>query len=211
MKRAPVIAGTDRHRAWGERYDLHLADKLGVWLSSVQIHRRVGSFRGLRILDIGCGYQAAFVRSVLEDVERATIVDLSLADDLRSHPKVDARVGLLPDTLRTIEPESCDFVLCNNVLEHLWQPVEAVREAWRILRPGGHAFFNVPTWRGKFYLELLAFRLKITATDEIDDHKAYYGEQDLWRLVVEGGFKPKDVIVRRHKFDMNVFAFCTKN
>lgn len=211
MKQGPAIPGTDRHRAWGERYDLKLADKFGIWLSSVQIHRRVGSFRGLRILDIGCGYQAAFVRSVLDQVEHATVVDLSLAEDLRAHPKIDAHTGLLPDALRAIDSESCDFVLCNNVLEHLWHPVDAVREARRILRAGGTAFFNVPTWRGKFYLEMLAFRLKITATDEIDDHKAYYDEQGLWRLVVEGGFKPKDVLVRRHKFDMNVFAFCKKN
>lgn len=211
MERDPVIVGTDRHRAWGERYDLKLADKLGIWLSSVQIRRRVGSFQGLRVLDIGCGFQAAFVRSVLDEIEHATVVDLKLADDLHAHPKIDVRTGLLPDALRGIDSESCDFVLANNVLEHLWAPADAVREAFRILRPGGSAFFNVPTWRGKYYLELLAFRLKLTATDEIDDHKAYYDEQGLWRLVVEGGFKPKDVLVRRHKLDLNVFAFCKKN
>jgi 2-polyprenyl-3-methyl-5-hydroxy-6-metoxy-1,4-benzoquinol methylase len=206
-----IFPGTDRHRSWGERYELTLPDRFGIWLSAVQIRRRIGSFKGLYIADIGCGYHAAFVRSVLDEVERATIVDLSLSDELTQHPKIDARLGLLPETLQGIAPSSLDVVLCNNVLEHLWQPVATVREVCRMLRPGGSAFFNVPSWRGKFYLEALAFRLKITAADEIDDHKAYYDERELWRLVVEGGFKPKDVVVRRHKFGLNTFAICKKS
>jgi len=211
MTTRPVIPGTDRHRSWGERYELKLADRFGIWLSSVQIRRRVGSFEGLRVADIGCGYEAAFVRSILDEIEHATIVDLSLSGDLLEHPKLEARVGLLPETLQGIATSSLDVVLCNNVLEHLWKPVETVREVRRMLRPGGSAFFNVPSWRGKFYLETLAFRLGITAADEIDDHKAYYDEKELWRLVVEGGFKPKDVLVRRHKFGLNTFAFCKKS
>lgn len=38
-----------------------------------------------------------------------------------------------------------DGVICRSVLEHVEQPWEACREIHRVLRPGGHAFFIVPS------------------------------------------------------------------
>ncbi len=37
-----------------------------------------------------------------------------------------------------------DLVLCSAVLEHLEEPAEAVREAFRVLRAGGSAVYTVP-------------------------------------------------------------------
>ena len=134
----------------------------------------VPSLKGLKIADVGCGYNASFVRSVLADVGRATAVDVALADDLKQNGKVQAIQGALPDALKAIPDGTLDFVLCNNVIEHLWEPLATLREVHRIVAPNGCAFVNVPSWRGKWFLEFSAFRLGTSPASEMNDHKMYY-------------------------------------
>ena len=40
--------------------------------------------------------------------------------------------------------EVADGVICNSVLEHVYEPQLAVREIYRVLKPGGVAFLYVP-------------------------------------------------------------------
>ena len=198
----------DRHRSFGQRYEPSIADRLGIWLSAQQIRAQVGPFRGKAIADFGCGFNATFVRGVLDEVGSATLVDIALADDLKANPKVKPIEGKLPDALAAIPSASIDVVLSNNVLEHLWEPEATLREAKRVLAPNGVCFFNVPSWYGKPLLEALAFRLHMTPKDEIDDHKTYYSPRELWRLLVSAGFKPSGIKCRFHKLGLNTFAVC---
>jgi hypothetical protein len=69
---------------------------------------------------------------------------------------------------------------------------------------------NVPTWRGKKFLEFTAFRLGLSPASEIDDHRMYYDGRDLWPLLVKGGFKPSLIQMRYHKFGLNLFALVQK-
>ncbi len=41
-------------------------------------------------------------------------------------------------------PESFDGVICTEVIEHVPEPEHALREMWRVLRPGGSAYITVP-------------------------------------------------------------------
>lgn len=43
-----------------------------------------------------------------------------------------------------VPDESFHTVYCSHVLEHLQDPVEAVKNWWRILKPGGHLIICVP-------------------------------------------------------------------
>jgi hypothetical protein len=95
-----------------------------------------------------------------------------------------------------------------SVLEHLWEPLETMREIRRLLGPGGVALVNVPSWRGKKYLELSAFRLGLSPAAEMDDHKTYYDVRDLWPLLVRAGFMPSQLQCFSHKFGLNTFAVC---
>jgi 2-polyprenyl-3-methyl-5-hydroxy-6-metoxy-1,4-benzoquinol methylase len=201
--------GVDRTKSWGQDYRFSFVDRAGTWLNSRQIRRRVRGFAGKSVVDIGCGFQGVFARSILDEVAHATLVDLSLADDLKAHPKVTAILGELPDVLAQVESQSIDVVVCNNVLEHLWQPSVALGHVRRMLRPGGIAYLNVPSWHGKVFLETAAFRLRLTSAAEIDDHKAYYTRHELWRLVVSSGFKPSQVACHSHKLGLNTFAVCS--
>ena len=197
-----------RHRAYGQDHRLTVVDRFGVWLSARQIRNYTGSLAGKQLGDFGCGYQAAFVRSVLPELERAVMVDLALAEDLKSNAKVTALEGLLPGVLTQVPSASLDIVLCMSVLEHLWNPQEALGECFRITRAGGMCLFNVPSWRGKRFLEYSAFRLGLSPKSEMDDHKAYYDVKDLWPLLVRAGFLPSNIRCFSHKFGLNTFAVC---
>jgi 2-polyprenyl-3-methyl-5-hydroxy-6-metoxy-1,4-benzoquinol methylase len=197
-----------RKEAFGETWSLTPVDRFGIWLSGRQIRRAIGDFRGLRVADVGCGYQARFMRTVLDEVRFALLVDVSLAPDLKAHAKVQTLEGALPEVLSAVPSGSQDAVMCMSVLEHLWHPLETLKEFRRILAPRGTCLLNVPTWRGKWFLEFSAFRLKTSPPDEMDDHKMYYDLRDLWPLLVQAGFLPSQIRCFRHKFGLNLFAIC---
>jgi SAM-dependent methyltransferase len=183
-------------------------DRVGVWLSGHQIRRSVGGLGGKDVGDFGCGFDATYMRSILGKVRSATLIDISLAGDLKSHPHVTAIEGALPAILSALPDQSLDVVLCMSVLEHLWEPAETLRHFRRLLRPGGACAINVPSWRGKRALEFSAFRLGLSPACEMDDHKTYYDPRDLWPLLVKAGFMPHGIRCFRHKFTFNTFAVC---
>jgi len=203
-KPPPVVRG----HSYAQDYELSFADRFGNWLSAVQMRRTLGSFAGLDVADVGCGYHATFSRSIRERVRSLTLVDVALADDLKSDARIRTLEGALPAVIDDIEDHSLDLALCVNVLEHLTEPQLALQGLRRILRPGGVCFLNVPSWSGKVVLETLAFRLNLAPRDEMDDHKNYYDRKDLWRLVVASGFRPSNIVCRSHKFGLNTFAVC---
>jgi 2-polyprenyl-3-methyl-5-hydroxy-6-metoxy-1,4-benzoquinol methylase len=193
-------------------YEQHRAhspvDRFGIWLSGQAISRHVPSFAGKSVGDFGCGYQARLVRSVLPEVERAVLVDVALAPDLKADERITAIEGTLPEALRGLEDGSLDVVLCISVLEHLWEPLETLVELRRLVALGGVCLVNVPSWRGKRFLEFSAYRLGLSPAEEMDDHKAYYDPKDLWPLLVRAGFRPHEISCRKHKFGLNTFAAC---
>ena len=197
-----------RDRAFGQDYTPTLVDRFGVWLSARQIRRYTGPLKGQRLGDFGCGYNATFVRSVLDELDEAVLVDSALAPDLKDRPKVRVIEGALPAILDTLPSASMDVILCVSVLEHLWNPLAALEACRRIVRPGGVCLFNVPSWRGKWFLEYSAFRLGLSPKDEMDDHKTYYDVKDFWPLLVRAGFLPSHIRCFSHKFGLNTFAVC---
>ena len=200
--------GELRGASFGQLHEPTVVDRFGVWLSGRQIRRWVPSLSGLEIADLGCGYHAAFTRTVLEEVASATLVDVALADDLKSHPRVRAREGDLQEVLASLPNAGFDLVMMVSVLEHLWEPLEALRQIRRVLRPGGTCLLNVPSWRGRRYLEFSAFKLGMSPAAEMDDHKTYYDVRDLWPLLVRAGFLPSEIECFSHKFGLNTFAAC---
>ncbi|MGH2719660.1 MAG: methyltransferase domain-containing protein [Actinomycetota bacterium] len=197
-----------RATSYGQTWDATALDRLGVWLSDYQIRRHVADFRGKRVADFGCGYHAPFLRRVSGQTAASLAVDVSLSPDLGTVAGLTAIEGVLPGVIEEIGSESLDIVLCVSVLEHLWDPLSAIRGFRRVLAPGGVALLNVPTWRGKWFLEFSAFRLGMSPPEEMDDHKAYYDPSDLWPLLVQAGFLPHNIDCSRHKFGLNTFAAC---
>lgn len=129
-----------RERAYGQGYQASVLDRYGVWLSGRKIRRFAGSLKNRSLGDFGCGYQAKFVRSVLPELQRAVLVDIAISPELRQQEKVQAIEGVLPGVLSQVATESLDLVLCISVLEHLWDPILALKEVFT----GNTARRNLP-------------------------------------------------------------------
>jgi 2-polyprenyl-3-methyl-5-hydroxy-6-metoxy-1,4-benzoquinol methylase len=201
---------TTRTEAFAQSYAPSLTDRFGVWLSALQIRRWVPSFAGKRVADIGCGFHASFARTILDQAASVTLVDVALAGDLKSHPRVRACEGTLPETLAPLADANLDVVMAISVVEHVWEPLLTLKQIHRLLAPGGVCLINVPSWRGKRYLELSAFKLGFSPKSEMEDHKMYYDVRDLWPLLVQAGFLPSRIQCFTHKLGLNTFAACTK-
>jgi 2-polyprenyl-3-methyl-5-hydroxy-6-metoxy-1,4-benzoquinol methylase len=199
-----------RTNAYGEHHSLTVVDRFGVWLSSMQVRRSVKSFKGLDVADVGCGFNARFARTLYDQVSSLHLFDVSLSPDLKVLPKVSVHEGDLAQTIQSFPPEKLDVILCLSVVEHLPDPDAVLNRFWHLLRKDGVCLINVPSWRGKWFLEFSAFRLGLSPANEMDDHKFYFDARDLWPRLVKAGFKPSKIKCFSHKFGLNTFACCRK-
>lgn len=186
-------------------------DRFGRWLSQRRLHNALDDAKGKVVADIGCGYEAALTAPFLDGLEQLILVDVSLADALTAHTKTQTHLGQLPDVLHAIPDATADLVICNNVVEHVWEDQRLLDALHRILKPGGRLCVNVPSWLGKAALEFCSFRLGLVPVEEIEDHKRYYDPKDLWPMMVEAGFKPSAIRCFRHKFLLNTYATATRS
>lgn len=110
-----------------------------------------------RLLDIGCGWEARFLREIAPYIAKGVGIDPA-APPLDGEPRLMTIRERL-DRALPFETASFDVVSMLAVLEHLSQPEAVVAEVWRVLRPGGWFVGTVPSILGKPVLEFLAFRL----------------------------------------------------
>jgi SAM-dependent methyltransferase len=199
---------SERQKSYLQDGEGTVVDRFGVWLSGRQIRRFVPTFAGKRVGDFGCGFDAAFARTILGEVASVALVDIVIADDLKADTRVRAIEGRLPEALSALPDASLDVAMIVSVLEHVADAPGLLREAKRLLAPGGVALINVPSWRGKRLLEFSAFRLGTSPAAEMDDHKMYYDVRDLWPMLVAAGFRPSRIRCFPHKFGLNTFAVC---
>jgi SAM-dependent methyltransferase len=197
------------HESYGQ-HGLTVVDRAGVWLSQCAIRRHLPRGNDLEVLELGCGYRAAQLLALEPKLKRGVGVDFQIAPELRTRDKFTFYQGTIQEVMPRLESEAFDVVMLISVLEHLIEPQSALESACRLLRPAGLLLINVPTWLGKRFLELSAFRLGFSPKVEIDDHKMYYGKRDLWPMLVRAGFKPSQIRLRYHKFGLNLFAAATK-
>lgn len=187
-----------------------MVDRFGVWLSQRAIARHLPRRNDLDILELGCGYRARNLVALQPRVRRAVGVDYRIAEETKRLERMQFIEGPIESACSQFAPESFDAILFISVLEHLWDPLAALRGCHGWLRPGGVLLVNVPTWLGKAFLEYSAFRLGTSPRVEMDDHKMYYDRRDLWPLLVRAGFAPSRIHMSYHKFRLNLFAVAHK-
>lgn len=198
------------HESYGQ-HGLTLADRAGVWLSQLAIRRSLRNRNDLEVLELGCGYRASNLIALKPKLKRGIGVDFQIAPELQTLERFTFHQATIEEVLPKLESGTMDVVMVVSVLEHLVDPQFVVQSAWRLLRPSGLLLINVPTWVGKRFLELSAFRFGFSPKLEIDDHKMYYGKRDLWPVLVRSGFKPSQIQMRYHKFGLNLFAAAKKD
>jgi SAM-dependent methyltransferase len=164
-----------------------------------------------RWLDLLCGYDAALLAAHLGETKITEFHAL----DHRLSPELNALGLRLHEcyigTELPFEEQFFENVTMINGLEHLWHAQEVLNECFRVLRSGGLLQIVVPTWTGKFILEFIAFSLKQEqAMIEMNDHKMYYDEKDLWPMLVKAGFQPKHIRLKRIKLRFSLYAAAAK-
>jgi SAM-dependent methyltransferase len=150
----PMYAVLSREHGKGNKWDPEAFFATGVeeiteamqYLDSLRLEVRRG-----RALDFGCG-AGRLTQALAGEFEEAVGVDISwsMAESARKFNQQGDRCSFVvntEDNLACFEDASFDFIYTNKTLQH--NPPEAstryIAEFFRILRPGGIAYFQIPS------------------------------------------------------------------
>lgn len=199
-----------RKNSYGESQKLNFLDQVGEFLSKRSFTRILNKSKNSpqSMLDVGCGYNASLTASIRVKFLTCFLADISLNPNLKASNSEGLQFleGPIEETLKGLADQSIDFIVANNVVEHLVNPDFVIEEFRRIISNEGLIYINVPSWRGKYFLELAAFRLGLAPVEEMQDHKNYYSKHELWTLVRRSNFSPRSISVSSRKFGLNSAA-----
>ncbi len=102
---------------------------------------------GSRVLDIGAGsgpYREFFSHCTYQTQDFAQLSDEQLWGK-SGYTKIDYVCDL---TAIPLENGTIDVILCTEVLEHIAEPLKAIEEFSRLLKPGGQMILTVPLGSG---------------------------------------------------------------
>src|SRR5690606_18460199 len=128
------------------------------------------------------GWEVQGVEPSIEGVEKAKAKGLDV---------IQSPAESLP-----FEDNTFDFVHSNHVFEHLADPLTAAKEAWRVLKPGGVIFIEVPNQ----FDNIQFFRYRLMGEIPIRNrnvrsihHLVFFSRKSLRRLLAGAGFQ--DIVV----------------
>ena len=209
---SPITVDPDR-ASREESYLQHgssFVDRLRTRLVQREILKRLPQTSGLRVLDLGCGYHATYLKAIGKRLAEGVGVDFHVSEESRRHPRLSFVASSVEDALPELHSNAFDAVLFISVLEHVRNPAECLSHCHRVLKAGGRLLVNVPTWYAKPVLELSAFKFGTSPACEMDDHKMYYSKRDLWPLLVRAGFRPSRIRMHYQKLCMILFSTSVK-
>ena len=110
-------------------------------------------FGGKTVLDMGCGASGKSLYYLSIGAKR--VVGVDIVERYQAEAEAFARelgfedrfTFLLGDALHLpLEPDTFDAVIMNDFMEHIHDPEGALREALRVLKPGGRVYINFPPY-----------------------------------------------------------------
>jgi glycosyltransferase involved in cell wall biosynthesis len=161
---------------------LNRAPRFTGWMADV-----IRPFLGNRVLEIGAGIGNMTLHLVPRSVYWATDINPSYLDSLErlkiNRPYL--RVAGLDATDAASFPsgESFDTVICLNVVEHLADDHQALRNVWNALEEGGRAIVLVPNGPKLF-----------GTLDEVLGHCRRYTADQLLRVGQAAGFQTEQLL-----------------
>jgi SAM-dependent methyltransferase len=113
----------------------------------LEMLRRYLPLEGARILDIGCGL-GAYVRRFSDFTNEAYGIDIDAPRVVEGAKNGVARLGVALSESLPYADSSFDGVLLNEVIEHVGNDRDTLREALRVTKPGGRIIIFAPN---RFY------------------------------------------------------------
>jgi 2-polyprenyl-3-methyl-5-hydroxy-6-metoxy-1,4-benzoquinol methylase len=152
---------------WHERIfnaDPEHEDASSPWYALVR--EQLGSVRGLRVLEVACG-RGGFVKELSRNGAQVTGCDFSLAALRVGKKKLQAPgngtlAALIQGDAQALPfaDESFDLVVSCETIEHVPDVRKALREMWRVARPGAKLFLTTPNYANLMGLYELYARLR---------------------------------------------------
>jgi SAM-dependent methyltransferase len=134
-----------------------------------------------RVLDVGCA-TGALLEYLRERGWQVSGAEISPSAEY-ARVQRGLEVWSLPLEEIHLPPDYFDLILASHLIEHLNSPASFVREAWRILRPGGRFLVTTPNIAG-FQARLLGARWR----SAIFDHLYLFSARTLKPLLANAGF-----------------------
>jgi SAM-dependent methyltransferase len=151
-----------------------------------------------RVCDIGCGLETAFLEYVGDRIAHGVGVDDQVDDGTHGRWQrvhADIRAGL------PLPSEHFDHVVMLAVLEHLAEPEPVLREARRLLAPGGSLILTWPSAMVDPILRALRGLGLISKEMESDEHQKRIPVAVLQEILRRIGFQ--GFIHRRFELGLN--------
>jgi SAM-dependent methyltransferase len=138
-----------------------------------------------RILDVGCG-SGKLLADLREQGWQVYGVDFSpvAVEYAKNQNGLDVRLGDLFQA--GYQDGFFDVVMFNHSLEHVYNPLETLKEARRVLKPGGHLLISIPNAGG---LEAKIFGKWWVHWDP-PRHLYHFTKRTMTKLVTSAGFRP---------------------
>lgn len=157
--------------------------------------RAIPRWEGLRVLDVGCG--GGFTCEFLAH-QQAQVWGLDQSAQCIAAAQAHAEAGGLPITYRCgiaeelpFEAVAFDVVVCVDVLEHVADPLQAVKEISRVLRPGGLFCFDTinRTARSRLVMIWLLENILRQIPVGIHDWEKFVTPEELGEMLAQTGFE----------------------